>query len=119
MESVQSIDRAFQILTEVADEPAGISELSRRLDLPTSTVARLLGTLEQRLTRSGVYRGHRGEVDARGRVHCGSRHDEAIREAAAAVANEAAALGFHGPCGVDSFSYSMPDMQNAMGKLDF
>ena len=47
MESVQSIDRAFQILTEVADEPAGISELSRRLDLPTSTVARLLGTLEQ------------------------------------------------------------------------
>jgi len=47
VENVQSVDRAFQILAEVADEPAGISELSRRLDLPTSTVARLLGTLEQ------------------------------------------------------------------------
>jgi len=46
MQSVQSIDRAFQLLGEVADDPAGISELSRRLDLPTSTVARLLSTLE-------------------------------------------------------------------------
>jgi DNA-binding IclR family transcriptional regulator len=47
VQSVQSIDRAFQILSEVADDPAGISEISRRLDLPTSTVARLLATLEQ------------------------------------------------------------------------
>ncbi|MDG2428506.1 MAG: IclR family transcriptional regulator [Acidimicrobiales bacterium] len=47
MKSVQSIDRAFQILAEVADDPAGISELSRRLNLPTSTVARLLVTLER------------------------------------------------------------------------
>jgi len=47
MQTVQSIDRAFQILDEVSDDPAGISELSRRLDLPTSTVARLLGTLER------------------------------------------------------------------------
>ena len=46
MQSVQSIDRAFQLLGEIADDPAGISELSRRLDLPTSTVARLLSTLE-------------------------------------------------------------------------
>ncbi len=46
MQSVQSVDRAFAILGEVADDPAGISELSRRLDLPTSTVARLLATLE-------------------------------------------------------------------------
>ena len=46
MQSGQSIDRAFQLLGEVADDPAGISELSRRLDLPTSTVARLLSTRE-------------------------------------------------------------------------
>ena len=46
MQRVQSIDQAFQLLGEVADDPAGISELSRRLDLPTSTVARLLSTLE-------------------------------------------------------------------------
>jgi len=46
VQGVQSVDRAFAILGEVADDPAGISELSRRLDLPTSTVARLLATLE-------------------------------------------------------------------------
>ncbi|MGZ0184617.1 MAG: IclR family transcriptional regulator [Acidimicrobiales bacterium] len=47
MQTVQSIDRAFQILEEVASDPGGISDLSRRLDLPTSTVARLLTTLER------------------------------------------------------------------------
>ncbi len=46
MSFVQSVDRAFALLRAVAVAPAGISELSRRLDLPTSTVARLLSTLE-------------------------------------------------------------------------
>jgi len=47
MASVQSIQRAFRLLQALADEPAGITELSRRVDLPTSTVARILGTLEE------------------------------------------------------------------------
>jgi DNA-binding IclR family transcriptional regulator len=47
MSSVQSIERAFLVLRAVATGPAGISELARRVDLPTSTVARLLGTLER------------------------------------------------------------------------
>ena len=34
------------VLRAVATGPAGISELARRVGLPTSTVARLLGTLE-------------------------------------------------------------------------
>ncbi len=46
MRTVQSIERAFGLLEELAGEPAGITELARRIDLPTSTVARLLGTLE-------------------------------------------------------------------------
>ena len=46
MSSVQSIERAFLVLRAVATGPAGISEVARRVDLPTSTVARLLGTLE-------------------------------------------------------------------------
>lgn len=46
MSSVQSIERAFVVLRAVATGPAGISELARRVGLPTSTVARLLGTLE-------------------------------------------------------------------------
>ena len=43
---VQSIDRAFLILRKLAEKPGGISDLSRRVELPTSTVARLLAALE-------------------------------------------------------------------------
>ena len=46
MSSVQSIQRAFQILEALAVSPAGLSEMARRVDLPKSTVARLLATLE-------------------------------------------------------------------------
>ncbi len=44
--SVQSIDRAFAIMQTISRRPAGISDLSRQLALPTSTVARILSTLE-------------------------------------------------------------------------
>lgn len=43
---VQSVERAFAILDAVAEHPAGITALAERLDLPKSTVARLLGSLE-------------------------------------------------------------------------
>jgi len=44
---VQSVERAFAILDAVAQRPAGLTTLANRLDLPKSTVARLLGSLEQ------------------------------------------------------------------------
>src|ERR1700704_2368749 len=44
--SVQSIDRAFAVLRQVASAPGGISDVARAVDLPVSTVARLLATLE-------------------------------------------------------------------------
>src|SRR6478672_1226151 len=58
--SVQSVDRAFAVLRQVATEPGGISDVARAVDLPVSTVARLLGTLESvgavvRLGDSGTY----------------------------------------------------------------
>jgi IclR family acetate operon transcriptional repressor len=46
MGTVQSIDRAFAVLRQVAQEPGGISDVARAVDLPVSTVARLLTTLE-------------------------------------------------------------------------
>jgi len=46
MATVQSIDRAFQILHALAVGPAGVSEVAGLVDLPKSTVARLLATLE-------------------------------------------------------------------------
>jgi hypothetical protein len=65
----------------------------------------LLGSLELVVDRSGLYRGHRGTVDSRGRVTSGSPYDEKLRESAVLVAQAAAAQGYLGPCGVDAFAY--------------
>src|SRR6185503_547638 len=58
--TVQSVDRAFAVLRQVASTPGGISDVARAVDLPVSTVARLLGTLESlgavgRIGDSGAY----------------------------------------------------------------
>lgn len=58
--SVQSVKRAFALLGCLAGGPAGVSELSARVDLPKSTVSRLLATLEslgavEQLTPGGAY----------------------------------------------------------------
>ena len=58
---MQSVERAFAILRALAMAPAGVTELSDRVDLPKSTVARMLATLveqgavEQR-EAGGAYR---------------------------------------------------------------
>lgn len=44
--SVQSVERAIQILQSLAAHPAGVSDTARLVGLPKSTVARLLSTLE-------------------------------------------------------------------------
>ena len=46
MPGVQSVERVFNLLRAVGTRPAGISDLARRVDLPVSTVARFLATLE-------------------------------------------------------------------------
>jgi IclR family transcriptional regulator, KDG regulon repressor len=43
---VQSLERAFAILDEVAQRPDGVTSIAKRVRLPKSTVARLLATLE-------------------------------------------------------------------------
>lgn len=45
MSGVQSVDRAFALLRCLAGGPAGVSDLAARVDLPKSTVSRLLATL--------------------------------------------------------------------------
>lgn len=73
--TVQSVDRAFAVLRQVASVPGGISDVARAVDLPVSTVARLLGTLESlgavvRIGDSGTYgigagiRALAGAIDA-------------------------------------------------------
>ncbi len=48
MATVQSIERAFDLLEALARGPSGISELAAATGLPKSTAARLLTTLEAR-----------------------------------------------------------------------
>jgi hypothetical protein len=85
--------------------------LARRLDLaahlwvdPAGGIL-LLGTAVQLTTPAGLPVGHRGLVDSRGRVSSGTSYDEALREAAARLAADAAAEGFFGPCGLDAFAF--------------
>lgn len=44
---VQSLERAFAILDEVARRPAGVTAIAERVRLPKSTVARLLAALDE------------------------------------------------------------------------
>lgn len=46
MGTVQSVERAMELLREVGRAPGGLVDLAERVSLPTSTAARLLGTLE-------------------------------------------------------------------------
>jgi len=45
MSRVQSIERAFAVLTSLADGPLGVTEVAARAELPKSTAARLLTAL--------------------------------------------------------------------------
>jgi len=47
MSTVQSIDRAFAVLRSLTSGPAGVTEVAERVQLPKSTVSRLLSTLEE------------------------------------------------------------------------
>lgn len=47
MAHVESVVRALRIIEALAVSPAGLSETARRVELPKSSVARLLSTLEQ------------------------------------------------------------------------
>jgi len=61
MAGVQSIQRAFAILRALARQPNGVTDLAAKVDLPKSTVARLLGALEtegavEQIEAGGEYR---------------------------------------------------------------
>jgi hypothetical protein len=65
--------------------------------------------LRQIVSAAGAWRGHRGEIDRRGRIYSGTPDDDAMREAAASIAGAARAEGHHGPCGIDGFTFALPD----------
>ncbi len=46
MAGVKSVERALSILDAIGEQPGGLVDISVRVQLPTSTTSRLLGTLE-------------------------------------------------------------------------
>jgi DNA-binding IclR family transcriptional regulator len=74
--SVQSIERAFALLRALALGPVGVTELADRVDLPKSTVARLLAALEtegavEQIEAGGEYRLGTGLTDIAGATRPG------------------------------------------------
>ncbi len=102
--------------------------LDRRCDLSacvylpppesTATPPTLLGSLEQIVSPGGGFRGHCGELDARGRVYSGHREDEAVRTSSVWLAERARSQGFFGPCGVDAFTYVEGDRERLRPALE-
>ena len=69
--TVQSIKRSFALLRTLALGPVGVTELAERVDLPKSTVARLLASLEEvqaveQTEAGGEYRLGSGLIDLAG-----------------------------------------------------
>ena len=74
--SVQSIERAFAVLRTLATGSFGVTELAEQIDLPKSTVARLLSALEAegaviQVEQGGEYRLGQGLLDIAGATEPG------------------------------------------------
>ncbi|MDE0236388.1 MAG: IclR family transcriptional regulator [bacterium] len=74
--AVQSVERAFLLLRTLAQGPLGVTELADHVELPKSTVARLLSALEaenavEQVEAGGAYRVGPGLIDIAGAVPAG------------------------------------------------
>jgi hypothetical protein len=112
-EAVQSIRSA---LPRLAERGGAILEpwLERRGDFSVqfhlgSAGPVLLGSLTQCTAGSGQVAGHRGSIDARGRVTAESPYEGRLVDAALTIALAAAEVGYRGPCGIDAFAFAGPD----------
>jgi DNA-binding IclR family transcriptional regulator len=104
MTLVQSIDRAFAVMEALAVTPAGITELAGRVELPKSTVARLLATLEQlgavARTGDGRYRIGQALVELAGAADASASLASAVIPHLTNLVNQIAeSAGFSVPTG--------------------
>ncbi|MEM7408835.1 MAG: hypothetical protein AAF430_01200 [Myxococcota bacterium] len=80
-------------------------DYSVQLHIARDGTLTLLGVLTLAVSEAGVYLGHRGELDHRGRVTTGTGVEDALLGAAMEVAQAAHGEGYWGPCSVDAFSF--------------
>ena len=122
---VQSIERAFELLQALAVEPAGLTELSVRVDLPKSTVARMLGTLEgigavARDEDDRTYRIGMGLVELAGAVDASAALATLVRPHLTDLADRTGeAAGFSVPTGYTMHYLVQAESPNAVQVRDY
>ncbi len=115
--TVQSIERAFSLLRALATGPHGVTELAESVDLPKSTVARLLGALEyegavSQAESGGEYRLGEGLLDLAGATQPGRNLIATVRPHLLALSEalgEAAGLSLEVEGDVYYLDHAVPD----------
>ena len=121
---VQSIERAFELLQALAVESAGLTELAIRVDLPKSTVARMLGTLEGigAVVRDDdrTYRIGMGLVELAGAVDASAALATLVRPHLTDLADRTGeAAGFSVPTGYSMHYLVQVESPNAVQVRDY
>lgn len=122
---VQSIERAFELLQALAIESAGLTELANRVDLPKSTVARMLGTLEGigavvRDDDDRTYRIGMGLAELAGAVDASAALATLVRPHLADLAERTGeAAGFSVPTGYSMHYLAQVESPNAVQVRDY
>jgi DNA-binding IclR family transcriptional regulator len=121
---VQSIDRAFAVLSALAIAPAGVTDLSARTELPKSTVARLLATLEglHAVERAdgGRYRIGLGLLHLAGAVDASAGLASAVIPHLRGLAHDLGeAAGFSVPTGYSVHYLAQVESPNAVQVRDY
>ncbi|MGH8958715.1 MAG: IclR family transcriptional regulator [Acidimicrobiia bacterium] len=121
---VQSIDRAFAVLSALAVAPAGVTDLSARTELPKSTVARLLATLEGlhavERAEGGRYRIGLGLLHLAGAVDASASLASAVIPHLMGLANNLGeAAGFSVPTGYSVHYLAQIESPNAIQVRDY
>jgi len=122
---VQSIERAFELLQALAVEPAGLTELAIRVELPKSTVARMLGTLEgigavARDDDDRTYRIGMGLVELAGAVDASAALATLVRPHLTDLSDRTGeAAGFSVPTGYSMHYLVQVESPNAVQVRDY
>ncbi|QDU62226.1 hypothetical protein Pan216_30930 [Planctomycetes bacterium Pan216] len=94
-------------------------DLSAVLWVSAPDDVRLLGTLEQHVSVSGSYFGHRGILSAGGEIHAASPFREELMDSSRRMGRSAAERGYRGACGVDAFTYREGDRERFRAGVEF
>ncbi len=85
-----------------------VHDYSLQAYIDSSGKIEILGILKQHINRAGNFQGHSGVFDEDGYVSVQDKFTPKIKEVGIKIFEKAIAQGYHGPCGVDSFTYRCP-----------